>query len=146
MAAFLHPSRFGARFSHLPFNRNVHCWRDQITWKGSIAMERRAFVALVGAVLAAGPTSARAQQGSRLRTVGVLMGIANDEEAQGRADVIERGLAKRGWIVGQNLHMEYRFAAGDPEQMATFSKELAALHPDVIIGHSTPVVAALLQA
>jgi putative tryptophan/tyrosine transport system substrate-binding protein len=109
-------------------------------------MERRAFVALLGAVLVAGPTSARAQQRSRLRTVGVLMGIANDEEAQGRAKIIEQGLAKSGWIVGQTLHMEYRFAAGDPEQMATFSKELVALQPDVIIGHSTPVVAALLQA
>ncbi len=108
-------------------------------------MERRAFVALVGAVLAAGPTAARAQQGSRLRSVGVLMGIANDEEAQGRAKVIEQGLAKRGWIVGQNLHVEYRYAAGDIERMPDLAKELVALHPDVIIAHSTPVVAALQQ-
>jgi putative tryptophan/tyrosine transport system substrate-binding protein len=108
-------------------------------------MERRAFVALLGAVLTARPTSARAQQGSRLRTVGVLMGIANDEEAQGRAKVIEQGLAKRGWIAGQNLHMEYRFAAGDIERMLDLSKELVALQPDVIIAHSTPVVAALQQ-
>ncbi len=73
------------------------------------------------------------------------MGIANDEETQARAKVIEQGLAKKGWVVGQNLRIEYRFAGGDAERMLSLSKELVALHPDVIIGHSTPVVAALHQ-
>ena len=89
---------------------------------------------------------ANAQQATHLRTVGVLMGLANDAETQARAKVIEQGLAKKGWIVGQNLRIEYRFAAGDIERMLSLSKELVALHPDVIIGHSTPVVAALLKA
>jgi putative tryptophan/tyrosine transport system substrate-binding protein len=111
-----------------------------------IAMERRTFVALLGAALAARPTRADAQIVNKVRTVGVLMGLANDDEAKARAKVIEQGLAKRGWIVGQNLRIEYRYAAGDAERMAALSKELVGLHPDVIIGHSTPVVAALQAA
>ena len=107
--------------------------------------ERRAFVAFLSAALAMRSIPTNAQQATRLRTVGVLMGLANDAETQARTKVIEQGLAKKGWIVGQNLRIEYRFAAGDIERMLSLSKELVALHPDVIIGHSTPVVAALLK-
>jgi putative ABC transport system substrate-binding protein len=71
------------------------------------------------------------------------MGVANDEETQARVKVIEQGLAKKGWIAGQNLHIEYRFSGSDSDRMLSLSKELVALHPDVIIGHSTPVTAAL---
>lgn len=113
---------------------------------GAMNFERRAFLTLLSAVLAARPIPTNAQPVTRFRTVGVLMGLANDEETQARAKVIEQGLAKKGWIVGQNLRIEYRFAAGNEDLMHGFAKELAGLHPDVIIGHSTPVVAALLQA
>jgi putative tryptophan/tyrosine transport system substrate-binding protein len=108
--------------------------------------ERRVFLASLGAVLTVRPTSTHAQQAGTLRTIGVLMGLANDAETQARAKAIERGLASKGWVVGQNLRIEYRFAASDAERISSFSRELVALHPDIIIGHSTPVVAALLQA
>lgn len=108
-------------------------------------LERRAFVAFLCAAAATGSMPAYAQQVTRSRTVGVLMGLANDEETQARAKAVEQGLAKKGWIAGQNLHMEYRFAAGNEELIRKFAKELVALRPDVIIGHSTPVVAGLLQ-
>src|ERR1700689_2903240 len=107
--------------------------------------ERRVFLTSLGAALAVCSRSTHAQQASRSRTVGVLMGLANDAETQARAKAIEQGLANKGWVVGQNLRIEYRFAASDAERMFSFSKELVALHPDIIIGHSTPVVAALLQ-
>jgi putative tryptophan/tyrosine transport system substrate-binding protein len=74
------------------------------------------------------------------------MGLANDAETKAGAQALEQGLANKGWVVGQNLRIEYRFAASDAERMFSFSKELVALHPDIIIGHSTPVVTALLQA
>ena len=74
------------------------------------------------------------------------MGLANDQEAQTRTEVIEQGLAKRGWVVGRNLRLEYRYAEGNPEKAAALSKELVALQPDVIVGHSTPVVTALHRA
>jgi putative tryptophan/tyrosine transport system substrate-binding protein len=108
-------------------------------------MERRAFVAFLGAALTMRPIAANAQSAGSLRTVGVLMGLADDEETQARAKVIEEGLAKKGWIAGQNLRVEYRFAAGDIERMPSLARELVGLRPDVIIAHSTPVVAALQQ-
>jgi len=107
--------------------------------------ERRAFLAFLGAALVTRSTSTYAQQATHLRTIGVLMGLANDQETQARVKVIEQGLAKKGWVVGQNLRIEYRFAGADTERMLSLSKELVALHPDVIIGHSTPVVTALHQ-
>jgi putative tryptophan/tyrosine transport system substrate-binding protein len=109
-------------------------------------MNRRIFMALCGAGLAIRFTSTEAQEATRPRTIGVLMGLADDLETHARALAIEQGLANRGWIVGQNLRIEYRYAASDPNQMASLSQELVALHPDVIVGHSTPVVAALLKA
>src|SRR5580692_8695068 len=106
---------------------------------------RRALVAFLSATFAMRSIPTNAQQATRMRTVGVLMGLANDAETQARAKVIEQGLAKKSWIVGQNLRLEYRFAAGNLESMASLSKELVALHPDVIVAHSTPVVASLLK-
>src|SRR5580692_2319387 len=109
-------------------------------------LERRSFLASLSAALAVRPQSTFAQQTSRPRNIGVLMGLANDAEAQARVKAIEQGLTSKGWVIGQSLRIEYRFAASDAERMFSFSKELVQLHPDVIIGHSTPVVAALLQA
>jgi putative ABC transport system substrate-binding protein len=105
--------------------------------------KRRTFLTLLSAALATSSTSTYAQQATHFRTIGVLMGVANDEDTQARVKVIEQGLAKKGWIVGHNLRIEYRFAGADAERMLSLSKELVALHPDVIIAHSTPVVAAL---
>jgi len=109
-------------------------------------MRRRAFLALLGAGCAMRAMPSYAQQGKKLRTVGVLMGLANDEETKARTAAIEQGLAKKGWIPGQNLRLEYRFAGGgDNARMLTLAKELISVKPDVIIGHSTPVVTALHQ-
>lgn len=107
-------------------------------------MDRRAFIAAVGAVVSLGPTTA--QQTRHLHTVGVLFGLPKDPQTEARAKLIEDGLAKRGWIVGQNLRLENRFAAGNEERILSLAKELVALKPDVIVGHSTPVTAVLLKA
>ena len=108
-------------------------------------MERRTFLALLGAGWMVPVVPSYAQKGKKPRTVGVLMGLANDEETKARTAAIEDGLAKKGWIAGQNLRLEYRFAGGDDTRMLMLAKELASVGPDVIIGHSTPVVAALHQ-
>jgi putative ABC transport system substrate-binding protein len=113
---------------------------------GTVDPDRRAVVSLLGAALAMRSIATNAQQATHLRTVGVLMGLANDEEAQVRAKIIEQGLAKRGWIVGQNLRIEYRYANGDQGLMQTFAAELVDLKCDCILGQSTPVVAALKKA
>ncbi len=112
----------------------------------AMAAGRRGFIALLGGMVVMGAAPSRAQQPSRIRTVGFLMGLANDPESQARAKAFEQGLEKEGWILGQDVRIEYRFAAGDANRMRSFAKELMALQPDVIVGHSTPVVTALVQA
>jgi putative tryptophan/tyrosine transport system substrate-binding protein len=106
-------------------------------------MQRRVFLALVGASVAIRASPTYGQAAAHVRTVGVLMGVSKDEETQARAKVVEQGLAERGWIVGQNLRLEYRFGGADSERLLSLAKELVSLKPDVIIGHSTPAVTAL---
>jgi putative ABC transport system substrate-binding protein len=107
---------------------------------------RRQCAALLGGVVGMSAIALRAQAAEHKRLVGVLMGLANDEEAQARTKIIEQGLAKKGWIVSQNLRIEYRYANGDQGLMQTFAAELVGLKCDCILGQSTPVVAALKKA
>ena len=107
---------------------------------------RRQLLQLLGSAAAMSPLAARAQPRTQVRTVGVLMGLANDPEAQARTQTFEKVLEKLGWTVGRNLRVEYRFAAGNAERLRTYAQQLVALRPDVIVGHSTPVVTALARA
>jgi putative ABC transport system substrate-binding protein len=107
-------------------------------------MDRRAFLLFAG--VGCGAFSKSVLAANPLRTVGVLMGLADDAESSVRISAIEQGLAKRGWISGKNLRLECRFGNSDEERIFNLANELVALRPDVIIGHSTPVVAALQKS
>ena len=109
-------------------------------------MRRREFITLIGGALADQAIPANAQEPVRVRTVGALMGFANDAEAKTRVQAFEQGLESEGWSLGQNLRMEYRYAEGDPARMQALAKELVELKPDCILGQSTPVITALRQA
>jgi len=109
-------------------------------------MRRREFITWLGGALTSWPIPANAQRAARVRTVGVMMGLADDAEARSRAMAFEQGLEREGWSVGQNLRIEYRYAEGDPARMQAFATELVDLKPDCIVGHSTPVVTALMHA
>ena len=104
-------------------------------------MRRREFIALLGGTLAAQAIPANAQEPVRVRTVGVLMGFANDAEAKARVQAFEQGLETEGWSVGQNLRIESRYAEGDSARMEALAKELVELKPGCILGQSTPVTA-----
>src|ERR1700746_352187 len=108
-------------------------------------MRRRDFITLLGGALADQAIPANAQE-LRVRTVGVLIGFANDAGAKARTDAFEKGLESEGWSLGQNLRIEYRYAEGDSVRMEALTKELVELKPDCILGQSTPVTAALMQA
>ena len=109
-----------------------------------MSMKRRGFIALLGGAAASLPFSASAQQSKALRTVGVLMTVAeNDPDSQTRIAAFRRGFADLGWKDGQNVHIEYRWAAGRIDLIQRYAEELVALAPDVILANSTPVVAAL---
>ena len=108
-------------------------------------MRRREFITLVGGAAAAWPLAARAQQPERMRRVGVLMGYPEgDKQAQAGVSALRKGLQNLGWIEGQNIHSDYRWAGPDPEKARTFAKELAGMSPDVIVS-STNQVTAIVQ-
>ena len=112
----------------------------------AIKVGRRKVLALLGGALADQATPVNAQKAVRVRTVGVLMGFANDAEAKARVDAFEQGLKREGWSLGQNLRIEYRYAEADSASMQALAKELVELKPDCVLGQSTPVTAALMQA
>jgi putative ABC transport system substrate-binding protein len=107
-------------------------------------MRRRAFITLLGGATAAWPFAARAQQGERMRRIGVLMALAEDDpEAKARLAGFRQGLERRGWSEGRNIHLDYRFTAARGERLPALAKELVALQPDVILAHSQGAAAAL---
>ncbi len=106
-------------------------------------MRKRDFIAGLGGT-AAWSVMARAQQDNRVRRVGVLMGLEeNDPEAMARLSAFTQRLSELGWTDGRSMRMEVRWAAGDVDQMQMFAKELVDLQPNVILAQTTPVTAAL---
>jgi len=69
-------------------------------------MRRREFITLLGGA-AAWPVAARAQEGRRVRRIGALAGIGDDERAQARQAVFVQSLAQLGWIDGSNVRIDY---------------------------------------
>jgi len=107
---------------------------------------RRALVSLLGGV-AAWPLAARAQQGGRMRRVGVLMNFAADDtDAQTRIGAFLQALQQLGWTIGRNVRIETRWSGGKSDDVRRYAAELVALAPDVILAHGTSTVRPLLQA
>jgi ABC-type uncharacterized transport system substrate-binding protein len=113
-------------------------------------MRRREFITLLGGAAAAPallwPFAARAQQGDRMRRLGILMGFADsDREWQVRLTAFRTALQGFGWTEGRNLRFDIRWSAGDPDRPRVFAAELAASAPDVILASPHFVVGAMRQ-
>ena len=109
-------------------------------------MQRREFITLLGGAAATWPLAARAQQPERMRRIGVLMNIAeNDPQSKVRTLAFVRGLEERGWTLGGNLQIEYRWAAGNANLYRRYAPELVALAPDVLLATGGTGVGALQQ-
>ena len=108
-------------------------------------MRRREFITLLGGAAAAWPLAARAQQGERMRRIGVLLNMTEDDsEWQFRLAAFRQGLLALGWIENRNIQIDYRFAGGDdPVRVRTLAAELVSSAPDLIVAHTTPVTTAL---
>ena len=110
-------------------------------------MKRREFISLLGSAAAAWPLAARAQQGERVRRIGVLMNLAADDpEAPGRIAAFAQGLGELGWTTGHNVRIDYRWAANNPDRGRRYAEELIALAPDVILASGSAAARPLLQA
>jgi putative ABC transport system substrate-binding protein len=108
-------------------------------------MRRRKFITLLGCAAAAWPAATRAQQPKGVRRVGVSIGWESDPEAQADLAAFVQRLREMGWIEGQNVQFDYRWANGDINRMRMFASELVKLQPDVILSVTTPQTNALRQ-
>jgi putative ABC transport system substrate-binding protein len=109
-------------------------------------MRRRQFMwTLAGA--AAWPLAARAQQGKRMRRMGMLMPYAaSDPQVQARIGAFLQGLQHLGWSVGNNIEIDYRWSAGNEDDTRKYAAELVALAPDVIFASGSAAVGPLQRA
>jgi ABC-type uncharacterized transport system substrate-binding protein len=110
-----------------------------------IRLKRREFITLLGGA-AAWPLAVRAQQGERVRRVGVLMSTAADDSVgKARLTTFLQAMQQLGWTVGSNLWIDTRWYTGNAEDLRKYAMELVALAPDVVLASGGPVVGPLLQ-
>ncbi|MGB7774385.1 MAG: ABC transporter substrate-binding protein [Pseudolabrys sp.] len=111
-------------------------------------MRRREYIGGILGSAATWPLAARAQQGEQMRRIGVLTSgaAADDPDGQVRSAAFVQGLQQLGWTDGRNIRIDYRWGAGDADNMRKYAAELVALAPDVILASGTASVAPLLQA
>jgi putative ABC transport system substrate-binding protein len=111
-----------------------------------VHMRRREFITLLGAAAVARPLAARAQQGERMRRIGVLLpAAADDAEFQTWVGAFLQALALLGWTIGRNVRIETRWATANATEIRRHAAELAALAPDVILAHGAATLAPSLQ-
>jgi putative ABC transport system substrate-binding protein len=106
-----------------------------------ICLRRREFIAGLGGA-AAWPLAARAQQGERVRRIGMFMSL-DDPVNKALASALTRALADLGWTVGRNVLMDFRGAGGDINRIPALVQELVDLRPDIIVTGSIPATVAL---
>src|SRR5215472_10030028 len=107
-------------------------------------IRRRDFITLLGGAAAALPLAARAQQGDRVRRIGVLIPYGeNDPRVKTWVSAFTQALAGLGWTEGRNLRMDLRWAGGDINRIRTHAQELVGQQPDIILTQATPPTAAL---
>ena len=107
-------------------------------------MLRRDFIAGLGSAVAAWPVLSRAQQGERVRRVGVLALAATEADSAIFRKSIYEELQKLGWIEGRNLRLDYRFGA-EPDRIRAAAADLVRLEPDVIFTPSGPTFDAVQE-
>jgi putative tryptophan/tyrosine transport system substrate-binding protein len=109
-------------------------------------MKRREFIAFAGVAALVWPLVARAQQGERVRRIGVLMAYAeSDREGQAWVAAFREELQKVGWTDGRNIRIDYGWAAADAELRQQIAKELVAQQPDLIVTQNTPTTGAVMR-
>jgi putative ABC transport system substrate-binding protein len=109
-------------------------------------MQRRSFIVLLGGAVTSRPFVSRAQQGERVRRIGVLLpAVADDPVWQARLGAFLRGLEPLGWAIGRNVRIDTRWATPNAAGIRRQAAELATLVPDVILAGGTSSVGPLLQ-
>jgi putative tryptophan/tyrosine transport system substrate-binding protein len=107
-------------------------------------MRRRQFIAGVVCAVATSPWTVRAQQGDRIRRIGVLTSLSPDDPSgNGEMAAFQQGLEELGWTDGRNINIHLRWTGADLDRARAFAKELVELKLDVLVARSTPTTLAL---
>jgi putative ABC transport system substrate-binding protein len=107
-------------------------------------MRRREFFKLIFGAATALPLTARAQQGERMRRIGLLMlQDEDDTSAQFRIAAFAEALQKLNWVTGRNIKIDIRWGAADSSRSRKYAAEMVALAPDVIVATASAATAAL---
>jgi putative ABC transport system substrate-binding protein len=111
-------------------------------------MKRRKFLILTGGIAATMKlVRAHAQQGERIKRVGVLLNMSeSDPAATGFVSAFRQGLQEAGWTEGRNVRIDIRWAAGDRERYRAHASDLASLTPDAYFAATTEAVTSLQRA
>ena len=105
-------------------------------------MRRREVLAGLGSVVA-WPVVARAQQGDRVRRIGVIGGDENDPVTKTEVSAFTQALADLGWTEGRNVRIDLRWFGDDINRIPALARELVGLQPDIILANGAAVTAAL---
>jgi putative ABC transport system substrate-binding protein len=109
-------------------------------------MRRRDFITLLGGA-AAWPRAGWAQQSERVRRIGVLVPLLeNDPYARAQVGAFVTALRQAGWTDGLNAQIEIRWAGPTPSDVRRHAAELVALRPEVVLAYGALTVAPLLQS
>ena len=107
-------------------------------------MKRRDFITLLGGAAAGWPLVTRAQQGDRVRRIGMLAALdENDPQTKAQISAFTQALAGLGWTDGRNVRIDARWFGDDINRIRALAKELVSLQPDIIVTGNTPATDAL---
>ena len=107
-------------------------------------MNRREFSRLLGGAASSWPLAARAQQGNRVRRIGVFMGSdENSPQAKATFSAFTQGLADLGWTDGRNVRIDLRYGSGDSNRIRALAQELIGLQPDIVLTDTIAATVAL---
>src|SRR6516162_9626852 len=106
---------------------------------------RREFITLLSGA-AAWPLAARAQQADRVRSIGVIVPLVEDDAfARAEISAFVAALQQAGWTDGHNARIQVRWAGPIPSDIRRHAAELVALRPDVVLAYGSSTVGPLLQ-
>src|SRR5215831_7433342 len=110
-------------------------------------MRRREFIRFISGAAAYLPLVARAQQGERMRRIGVLIGqVADDPQGKSRVATFLQGLQQLGWTEGRNVQIDIRWGVADAASSRRYAAEMVALAPDVILTGASAATSAAKEA
>ena len=109
-------------------------------------MRRRDFIKTIAGSTAIWPFAARAQQGGRMRRVGILMPFSpSDKEMQDRVQALKKELQNRGWTAGVDVQFDERWTTDNMDLVRANAANLVELKPDVIVAIGGRVIPVLMQ-